>query len=315
MAQSDPLFGRFVGTVELRDARVTQDLEIQFDLEIEPDEKERPRFVRCCIMIDNLAVRTTREGDQPGLGQTPYVLEMVSVSIRAAGGKCWSPEDVAPLPEYFIVKQIETQTRDIQAALGYSGGPQGQLQVSAGTSKAVELPPVAVAIRPLYIGTGLTLREHIWEYEVQRAARTWLELSKQRPPEHRATFRLPGENAASLPRNVKVSVTVVSRRANLFSGLSGLLSPGQWQANWLFGHLKFVLETKVTQDSSDYFKFPTAGKVGQERKIVFQFLDSVGQGIPLVSAGIGNGVECRLECSRVKTKGQKPNERSGASPS
>jgi hypothetical protein len=294
-----PLSGRFEGKVQLRDRKtVFQDLEIRFELEIEPQENDTTGIVRCRCLLDNLEARATRFDET--ISEIPYVLDILSVSISANGGQGTSPEEVAPVHEYFTAKQTETHTRGVQLGIGYTGSPQGQLTISAGTSRAVELSPICIAIRPRHIGAGFTLQEQIWEYEVQRTSQTWLELSKRRPPEHQATFRFSTADRAALPTDLTIRITVVSRRAKLFSGWKGVLSPHQWHSNWLFGHLKFALEAKILEDG-EYFKFPTAAKGGEGGKVItFQFADSVGQGIPEVIED--DVVQCKLTCTRVRNR-------------
>ena len=188
---SAPHSGRFQGIVQLRDRSRTieQDLEIHFDLEIEPQKNDRTRAARCRCLIDSLEARATRHENTRS--ETPYVLDVLSVSISANGGQGFTPEDVAPVQENFTVKQSETVTRGIQLVIGYTGSPEGQLTISRGESNAAELSPISIAIRPLHIGASLTLQEQMWEYKLQRKSQTWIELSGQRPPQRLALSNFP----------------------------------------------------------------------------------------------------------------------------
>ena len=172
------------------------------------------------------------------------MLDVLSVSISANGGQGFTPEDVAPVQENFTIKQRETVTRGIQLGIGYTGSPEGQLTLSRGESNGAELSPISIAIRPLYIRAGLTLQEQMWEYQLQRESQTWIELSKQRPPQHQATFQFPSADGAVLPSDLKIRVALISRRAKLFSGWKGVFSTREWQSNWFFSHLNLYWKRK-----------------------------------------------------------------------
>ena len=291
---------RFRGRFELRNRRnISQDLGIEFDLEITPNTDAQGPVVRCRILIDNLVVSATKGSDRQGERTKPYVLELMSLSISATDGECWLPEDIKPVSTFFSVSQTETQTRGIEASLGFGPrGPTTGIAISAGQSKAVEMPPINIAIRPRHIGTGGSLQEHKWEYQVQPASRSRVELSTKQPPEHQLTFPFPKSDSHSIPSNFWIKVEVVARKAKFLSGWKDVVSPAQWQQNWSFGHLKLVLEARVGQDADDYFKFPTRDKVGQKRHLIFEFKETIGQGVPRIIDH--QSVQCCLKCLNVR---------------
>lgn len=67
-----------------------------------------------------------------------------------------------------------------------------------------------------------------------------------------------------------------------------------------FQSFEFVLEAKISENG-DYFKFPTQVNHGEGPKIItFQFVDSLGQGIPNVIEN--DGAQCKLTCSYLRNR-------------
>jgi len=298
-----PAFDTFAGTTHLRLNKLRQDLDISFDLRIQPTRKSG--VVDCAISIDNCVVRAGDMYDDPPTTdwqdpQLPcYVSQRTTITFSPSGN-CRVAKNAYPLwPNYAERNTINIGKR-VEGNIEASANPKAGFKIGASKNQIVDQIPATLAITPRKIGSG-SRRDFRWDYAVTRQAETYLELSSDHPPMHRATF--PVEVDSDTPSNLKVRVDVVYSKRHIESR-------SIWPGSALIGfltdvgvkHIVMTVEATICKENGDYFKFPSETKRGCVMEMDLEFQGrKFGHGPPL-QRSVGEGGTARLLHSKSNGK-------------
>ena len=275
--------GTFTGTTRLNlGPSLTQDLNVSFDLQIDPSRLRGK--INCAILIDNLVVRAS---DDESVATIPkiarYTTSRLAITVGPSG-HCHPPKGASPLTRYFAERQTVSVRNQYGASLEASTYPRITLQGTRTVGHSIDRPPVTLAIEPIRIGAGGG-NDFRWFYKAHTDAETHLELSSENPPTHRVSYDISSNS--KMPEHFKVKLEVFYHRKRLPRRLKSRFSR-------VFRFLKDVtardivmtLETTIGEERADKFIFPGAEKGGCDLDLEVNFLDYVGnhvaQGIPVM---------------------------------
>lgn len=295
--------GRFEGTVDIiLTGSIKQTLAVQFDLRITP-APDLGRYTTCTVRLDNLVVTAARMEDSANEEQDHLhflVTNSVSIAVGSSGQHHPSLESVYPRSRHFVSKITDTQSLGGEVSVELSAAPKGTVKAVYGESHARELPPVAIEVLPLFIGSGRP-GEHLWRYAPQNfSCATRIEFSEDNPPTHKAIYRL--DNQSGRPTDMKMSIkTIFSRHGRLQRPPSSLPARIRFLADRKTKHFLLTLEARIGSDGEDFFEFPTQRKEGCKLWMEMDMTKSKHwESKPeLRSAG---AVASKLESSRIRKR-------------
>jgi hypothetical protein len=185
-----PEFDTFAGTTHLRLDKLRQDLDISFDLRIQPTR--RFGVADCVISIDNCIVRAGDMYSNPTADdwqdpQLPCYVSRRTMITFSPSGNCRVAKNAYPLWPNYEEKNTVNIGKRVEGNFEASANPKAVFKIGSSKNQIVDQIPTTLAIRPRKIGSG-SRRDFRWDYTVTSQAETYLELSSDHPPMHRATF-------------------------------------------------------------------------------------------------------------------------------
>ena len=270
-----PKFDTFAGTGHLQiDATIRQDLDISFDLQIEPNHN--PGTVDCVISLENFIVQagsmytaTAQVITDTWQDALPYYVSQRAIITFSPSGKCRVVKNPFPLRQNYADRNTINTGKRAEGAVELSAHPKATIKLAASKNQQIDQIPPTLSVKPRKIGAG-SQRDFRWDYDVTSDAETYLELSSRHPPMHRATY--PLQIDSDEPSNVKVRVEVIYGRQRIDPRTKSARSIiFRFLTDVGVKHLLMTLEATIYRENGDYFQFPTANKRGCEMELDLEF--------------------------------------------